>query len=497
AGMGLGQIWTFTVTGIVGMVCIDNTSVSNTAFVAGLGVCSTTVMTTNNTGFLVNAPVLSFTATKSIVAGSGTGIGSPVTYRIVVANTGEATISDLTIVDTISAVVTGVTPMQPGGWVAPVVTSVASGTRYVWSATGLTFSPGTNLTFELAGNYGLVCASTAVSNTAYVFALSCNEARVFSNVVGAVVLPAVQGLTIAKTQNPLAPGVGSAVTYQIVVTNTGAATITNLVLVDTVAAEMTGGVQTTPAGFTAQFVTQNVSGTVFSWINSAPFLPGTSATFAIDGVVGLICFETTVSNTAYLTASTACTTTRMISNGTSFAIPAPAMSLSVVKTQTGGNGVGAPVQYQIVITNIGAATVDSLTIVDTVSPVVTGIATTQPGFGAPVVASVASGTRYLWSAAGLNFLPMQVITITIDGTMGLVCANTAVSNTAFVIARDISNCGEITLQSNVVGSVVSKPVQSLTIVKTQVPAAPIVGAAVTYQIVVTNTGAMTIDSMVV
>ncbi|MEK7474347.1 MAG: hypothetical protein AAB152_01830, partial [Candidatus Coatesbacteria bacterium] len=372
AGLGLGQSWTFTITGVVGSVC-NQTAVSNTAFVAGSAACSTTSMTTNLVGFVVDAPILSFTATKSIMGGSGTGIGSPVIYQIVVANTGEATISALTVVDTVSPVFVVGTPTQPGAFAAPAVASVASGTRYVWSAVGLTFSPGTNLTFTLPGNYGVVCVPTATSNTAYVIAAECSETRGFSNVVGSVVLPATLSYSIVKSLAPAAPVVGGPVQYQILVTNTGAATITNLVVVDTVSPVVTVGTQNAPAGFTAQAVTQSISGTIYSWINSAAFLPGTSVTFQLDGTVGPICFETAVSNTAYLVAATACTTTRMASNVTGYVLAAPTMSFSVVKTQTGGAGIGAPVQYQIAITNTGAVVIDSLTIVDTISAVVQNV----------------------------------------------------------------------------------------------------------------------------
>ena len=110
---------------------------------------------------------------------------------------------------------------------------------------------------------------------------------------------------------------------------------------------------------------------MFSWSSTAPFLPGTSATFQVDGVVGLICATTAVSNTAYLVANAAClaTATKMISNETNFSIVVPSMAVSVVKTQTGGEGVGSPVQYQIAITNTGAVVIDDMVVVDTLSPV--------------------------------------------------------------------------------------------------------------------------------
>jgi hypothetical protein len=94
-------------------------------------------------------------------------VGAPVTYTIVVANVGGATITNLTVVDTVSPVVVGAAAGTPAGWAAPVANGGASGTMFVWTGAGLTFYPGTSTTFTISGNYGVVCTATQVSNTSY------------------------------------------------------------------------------------------------------------------------------------------------------------------------------------------------------------------------------------------------------------------------------------------------------------------------------------------
>jgi hypothetical protein len=94
-------------------------------------------------------------------------------------------------------------------------------------------------------------------------------------------------------------------------------------------------------------------------------------------------------------------------------------------------------------------------------------------------------------------LGVGTVTITLNGQMGLVCAPTSASNTAYVTAQDIVKCGEKRHFAAGVGSVVNPAGVSFTVAKTQIPPSPASGAAVTYQIVVTNSGAMTVDSMVV
>ncbi|MEK7477092.1 MAG: hypothetical protein AAB152_15815, partial [Candidatus Coatesbacteria bacterium] len=425
---------------------------------------------------------------------------------IAITNTGGVVIDSLTIVDTVSPLLQNAITTQPG-FPAPAVTSVAgSGSRYVWSAAGLGLAPAGVVTITLDAQLGVVCgAPKGVSNTAYVTArdvVNCAEVRAFANMVGSVVAPPVDGITIVKTQIPASPVTGGPVTYQFLVTNTGASTVTDLVVVDSVSPVITAVTQTTPAGFAAQPVAQSVSGTIYSWVNAAPFLPGTSATFQLDGTVGAVCFETAVSNTGYVAANTTCATLRVASNVKGFVLTAPTMSIAVAKTQTGGNGIGAPIQYQIAITNTGGVVIDSLTIVDTVSPLLQNAITTQPGFPAPAVTSVAgSGSRYVWSAAGLGLAPAGVVTITLDAQLGVVCgAPKGVSNTAYVTARDVVNCAEVRGFSNMVGLVVQPATAGLTVTKTQNPASGsslATGTPITYTFLVANTGAATLTSLVV
>jgi len=171
-------------------------------------------------------------------------------------------------------------------------------------------------------------------------------------------------------------------------------------------------------------------------------------------------------------------------------------SISIVKTRTPANPVvGAPVTYTIVVTNNGTATIGDLIVVDTVSPVITGVATSQaPAFATPSVSQVVSGTQYEWSASGLNMTPGTSYTFTIDGTVGLVCASTPVDNTA--LAAVTSDCAMVTQLDTTSGFTVS-PVTDLTVVKTQSPVSPSMGEPVTYSIVVTNTGVTTINDLIV
>jgi uncharacterized repeat protein (TIGR01451 family) len=234
-----GTAYTFTITGQVGSVCAQ-TVVSNTAMVDASTVCSTTAMTTNLVDFTLDAPTVAITAVKTQVQ-PAPQIGEAITYQIVVTNTGSATLDRVAVMDTVSPVVTGITTVDPAGFGAPVVTTVAGGTSYLWSASGLNFQPGDVLTFEINGAIGLVCAATQVDNEAYATATTARgDDAATTNTVGTLVQPPVDGFTIVKSQTPptssmVAPD--DPVTYQIVVANTGTSSA-NMVVVDTVFPEM-------------------------------------------------------------------------------------------------------------------------------------------------------------------------------------------------------------------------------------------------------------------
>jgi len=256
-------------------------------------------------------------------------------------------------------------------------------------------------------------------------------------------------VTVVKTQTPANPGIGEPVTYQIVVTNVSGPAIDSLTVVDTVSPVIVGQITDQPAGF-GPTVTPVGSGTRYVWsYNFAGMMPpGTSFTFTITGTLGLVCAPTLVSNTAYIVASTVCSTTELFTNAVGGQVQPPVTGITVSKTQTPASpAIGDPVTYQIVVTNVGGATIENLIVVDTVSPVIVGQTTDQPtAFSLVVTPVVPSGTQYEWNASGLNMMPGTSFTFTITGTVGVVSAATAVSNTAYISAA--SACSVTTLLSN-------------------------------------------------
>ncbi|HXH85719.1 MAG TPA: hypothetical protein VNI35_02780, partial [Nitrospira sp.] len=353
---------------------------------------------------------------------------------------------------------------------------------------------------------GLVYAITATEPTSCCDAEpACSSERAstskFSNVASAVCLcnPASPVAHVLKKQIIQGTSEGDRVTYAIIVTNIGSETITTLTLTDTVSPVLVGKSTSQPAGWAGAAVASVASGTRFSWSSALTFLgPGGVFTFTVTGNIGLLCGTSPISNSAFVTAATACSSTILMTNPTSFSPTPPRFDIEVVKKQVvQGSGIGSSVDYSVVVTNTGEATVTSLVVSDTLSPVLVNVAVEQPSpIGAPIVTNVSGGTRYVWSAAGLVMGPGASFTFTISGRMGVVCSLTSVSNTAFIAVTN--TCGtSATVLTNAVLTEVGPAVEALVVRKTLSPSSPQRGDLVTYRIVVANVGTATVGSLTV
>ncbi len=467
-----GGVWTFTVSGKVGEVC-GAKAVTSTAYAWVTSGCAAGSGFSNVVGNVVQPRAMTVTAGQTPAT---LNVGDLFAYRITVANTGTATLVDVTVVDTIAGELQNSlspgSPMPvtgPSGFnLATVFTTnvPGSGTRYEWNSTfnGLgSLPPGGVWTFTVSGKVGELCTAKTITSTALAFS-GCVSTQAAA--IGNVVVP--RGFTVTAGQTPGTLNVGDLFAYRITVANTGTATLVDVTVVDTIAGELQNSLSpgspmpvTGPSGFNlATVFTTNVpgSGTRYEWnstfngLGSLP--PGGVWTFTVSGKVGELCSAKTITSTAL--AFSGCVTIQAAPVGN---LVQP-RALTVVKTQTPPSpAVGGPLTYQLVVTNAGSATIQDLTIVDTVSPLLTLASAANPvPFGAPVVTSVpGSGTRYAWTGSFLNFAPGTSFTFTISGTVGAVYSAVTVSNTGFAAS------GCVATGSNAV-SFSLNPVLSISIV---------------------------------
>src|SRR6266516_2323045 len=77
-----------------------------------------------STGVTVQISMPARITVRKIQAPASPVVSGPLTYNVVVTNTGITTITNLLVVDTVSPVLTGASFDQPGGIAVPVVASV-------------------------------------------------------------------------------------------------------------------------------------------------------------------------------------------------------------------------------------------------------------------------------------------------------------------------------------------------------------------------------------
>jgi uncharacterized repeat protein (TIGR01451 family) len=438
-------------------------------------------------------------------------MGDPFMYEITVFNSGTATVTNLIVSDTISPVIFSATAYGPTGLPTPSVSQTGSGTLYAWNVTNGFLVPGASYTYTIAGTVGIVCTQTIVANTAYVsaFAAECavTSTRMFTNRTEFGLMEPVLTLAVVKSQSTPNPKTGEPMTYTIQVLNAGGATLDNLVVVDTLPPQMTGITTTQSAPFAPPVVT-SVPGVGTRYVWSVPvglnMTPGVSHTFQMDGITGLVCATTPLSNAASAATYTPCSATTVISAAVTATIAPPALGITVVKNQTLDTVPDPDVlHYDIVVTNVGSATITSLTVTDTVSPVAWNMVASQPvGWLAPNVSQIlGGGTRFVWSNGGPGFVfpPNSSLTFALDGNVGIVCQKTLVANTAYVTAGSVCAAVSATRFSNEVRFTTGANL-GLTVVKgnSSFPVGnPQVGETVNYWIEVTNTGDAPLNNVTV
>ncbi|MEK7766458.1 MAG: fibronectin type III domain-containing protein, partial [bacterium] len=466
------------------------------------------------------------------------GMGSTVTYAITLNNLGSTTLTNLVVSDTISAVVTSSTGMQPAGLSGPAVTSVASGTRYVWSVLPSTIvrkghvqvgssaavaslafptPPGTTagdliVTFLSVDGSPTITDPLGWTSLGQVNSLAPHALRVIYKVATAADIGGTNtwSFTSGRAAGVILSyaGVDAAIpvdaagfvsdsvtgtthsTFDITTTVPndllvtcmtvdvqGSTTVSNWTpdpaMTEIAEAASTGGAPN--AGVAVEVAEQARPGAGSTGTRSAtdpqagygasyavalrpgPSLrPGQVWTFTITGTIGMVCGASlTIGDTAWADAGAACSGIQKQSAVSPVTVTGWTTTITATKSQVpAAPGQGQSVTYRIDVTNNGTATIVSVTVTDTISPVVTSATTQAPSaFAGPAVASVASGTRFVWSASSLAFTQGQTYSFTITGVIGTVGATTQVSNTAYASAS--SMCSLARMQTNSVGVLVT------------------------------------------
>ncbi|MGV8848839.1 MAG: beta strand repeat-containing protein [Propionibacteriaceae bacterium] len=309
-----GASTTCTATYTLTQADVDAGQVANTATVTGHPPTGTSVTATDS----VTTPIAAspkVAIDKQAGAPSGTAAGATIPYTFVVTNTGNVTLTPITISDPVV------------GTVACPVTTLAPATSTTCTATYTT----TQDDFD-AGHR---------ANTATVTAWPPTGAAVTSSDLTDTVLPVLVEIHLDKTAGiPSGTTAGSTVPYSFVVTNAGNITLTGIVINDP-----TAGTVTCLA--TELAPTESTTCTALRTLTQADVDAGH------------------VANTATVTATEPDGGTISMTDTVDTLIPAtPGVTLDKVAGLLSGTSAGATVPYTFVVTNTGNVTLASIVVTD-------------------------------------------------------------------------------------------------------------------------------------
>lgn len=414
--------------------------------------------------------------------------GAPLTYTIVVTNNGPSAANGAVVTDNL-----------PAGFNATGYTSVASAGVVDTNPTGsgnindtiTTLPVGGSITYTVTGNVGSAATGT-LTNSATASLTSPIPQTVTATDVATLTPQA--DLSITKTDNSPTPGqvlAGSPLTYTIVVTNNGPSDATAGV-VDTLPAYFTGGSYTATATGGAIGYTASGNGNISDFVS----LPaGSTITYVVTGTVSAAATGN-LSNTATVVALSGVVDTNPSNNhATDTNVVSTQTDLSITKTDnsvTPGTVVpGASLTYTIVVTNSGAA--------------VTGAKVTDAlptDFTAASYTAVATGGATGYTASGngdindtVNLPAGATITYTVTGTVKS-SATGSLSNTAKVTApANIIDTNPANNSATDISALAAQTHVSITKSDdkggdstTNTAGSVVAGTAMTYTIVVSNSG---------
>ncbi|MEK7477441.1 MAG: FlgD immunoglobulin-like domain containing protein [Candidatus Coatesbacteria bacterium] len=303
-----GVSFTFSATGQFSATCTAS-SISNVGFARADDGCGNIVGKASGADAFtipgLAAPALTVTIWHVPASPSP---GTIVAYTIQVLNTGTATITSLTVVETLPPELA-----DPVAWPASLgVTPGWAGTTTIFTWNGpISLLPGTSAAFSVSAYVPSTCVSANVTNRGWALGrTTCSSSPISSSfdtfVVAPLALPALD-VTVSHLPDPVVAG--DQIVYTIDVRNTGAATITNLLLVDT----MPAGLLAPTEGFTPAPFTFSATGRVFSWQGTGfTLFPTNTISFTASGFVPSGCSGASMANLAWSRVVTACGTGQTI-----------------------------------------------------------------------------------------------------------------------------------------------------------------------------------------
>ncbi|TPW76895.1 DUF11 domain-containing protein [Schumannella sp. 10F1B-5-1] len=439
---------TGTATYTVSQADVNRGSIANTATATGQTPAGATVSTTGSATVTTVAAAPSISAAKSAVVSGSKTVGDRVTYTIVATNTGNVTLTGVTISDpmfTAAQINYGAWPTSTSGLLQPGQTITATAVRTI-----------TQPDVDAGG----------ITNTATATGTPPTGANVSgASTITTPLISRAPAITLAQT-GALAAGstgkAGDTVNWSFTITNSGNTTLTGVQLSGlSVATGIAYG--TWPGGVAGQLAPgQSVTAT------------GTSTLTQTQVDARSVTDDATVTGTAPSGVTPATVSAQKPATVTI----APASTISIVKTGSAPANavVGDKITYGFTITNTGATSLS-------------GVAISDPRLGSTPITYTGLGT-------GASLAPGATATASASYTITQADIDAGtVTNTATVAARDTQNTA-VSGTSNTVTVATGVEAGAISIAKSASPASGVArGGTITYTFTVTNTGNVTLTGV--
>ncbi|MFK7803941.1 MAG: hypothetical protein AB8G95_20070 [Anaerolineae bacterium] len=220
--LGVGTSMRCTANYTLTQAAIDGAFIVNMANISATTPLTPSVVLTDTVSENVPLPQIPFVVLEKTISGNsdpdGSGtvtVGDTLTYTLTASNDGNLTLSNVVISDTLP----GLTPFMCDGAMPATL------------APGQTLSCSTNyLVLQSDGDSGML------SNTAVVTSTAPNGDPVTDDDTINTPIPIISSIELTKRANPASdPQIGDPITYTLVATNTGNVTLSNVVISDTLA----------------------------------------------------------------------------------------------------------------------------------------------------------------------------------------------------------------------------------------------------------------------
>jgi uncharacterized repeat protein (TIGR01451 family) len=444
------------------------TTLTNTGTASGIPAGTTTPITKTATANVTITRTPKLSVLKTAAPATVSLAGQTVTYTFAVTNTGNVTESGVSVADTQAA---------PAGALngAPTCTSLANPSTGTCSgATVPTLLPGQTATFSATYTVSQKDMDNgSINDSGVANGTSPSGAPTASPASPATVgVTQTGGIGLTKSANPTSVSAPGNVTYTYTVSNPGNVTLSGV------------GVTDPMAGLSA--IGCGTSGTN----GSISLAPGASATCTATLAVTQANIDagTTLTNTGTASGTPAGSTSPITKTATANVTITQTPKLSVVKTAnpTTVSAAGQTVTYTFVVTNNGNVTESGVGVADALS------SPSVPANLGPIGCGTSGANGSITLAPGASVTCSATYTVSqadMDGG--------TITDTATATGKNPQG-GPTTSPPSTTVTVTATQSPSISVLKTASPTkVSMVGATVTYNFAVTNTGNVTLHNITI